>query len=141
MAYQEVVFTSASEVGKLKGRTDTIVISICDPGSDKAPIQDGFKDVLYLAFDNVDGRSGKGVAISEAQANEILAFLDKHEAAADRILVNCVSGESRSAGVAFYMALKYNLEIEDDELGFMNHWVVHVLEKADARRQSQAVAL
>jgi predicted protein tyrosine phosphatase len=136
MPYTEIDFVSASDISYMDGRADTVVISIRNPKSEPARIRDGFRDVLHLEFDNVERPAPGCVLFMEAHATEILAFVEKHEGAASRILVNCGAGESRSAAVAFYLSMKYDYDLEEKrDLGFMLHWVVHILDCTDERRQ------
>jgi predicted protein tyrosine phosphatase len=140
MPYNKVEFVSASAVSRIAGRADTIVISIRSSGTTPAHIKSGFKDVLYLEFDNIQFPKEGSIVFSEAHAEQILAFVDKHEASASRILVNCGAGESRSAAVAFYLAqIKYELPLEG-ELGYMLHRVADVLYWVDEERQPAKAA-
>lgn len=142
MSFTSVNFVSASDISFINGQADTIVISIRNSCSEKACVRDGFKDVLFLEFDNITHLTDKpqGIRFSLSHANEVLAFLDKHKDTGSKVLVNCVAGESRSAAVAFYIALTYGLDIDDGELGFMNHWVVHVLDRAAEQAQRHQVS-
>ena len=137
MSFKEVDFFSACDISRIPGQSDAIVISVRNPNEEKASIQDGFKDVLHLEFDNITHLSEKvtGIRFSLSHAQEVLAFLNKHVDTGCKVLVNCTYGESRSAGIAFYIALTYGLDIDDGKLAFMNHWVVHVLERAEEQAQ------
>lgn len=139
MPYQEIDFISQSEMHYIReGRDDTIVISIRNSGKDSEParVAPGFKDVLFMAFDGNRHLSHHEIRFSLKHAEEILDFVAKHEGTATRILVNCLAGETRSAGVAFYLSQKYGVALsEDRSLEFMSDWVVHVLESTEDRRE------
>jgi predicted protein tyrosine phosphatase len=141
MPYQEIDFISQSEMHYIRsGREDTIVISIRNSGRDSEParVAPGFKDVLYMAFDNNRHLNHHEVRFSLKAAEEILDFVAKYEGKATRILVNCLAGETRSAAVAYYLSGKYKVALsEHRSLKFMSEWVRHVLEVTDERRQRQ----
>lgn len=128
MPYNRIEYMGASAVAHEEGRLDTIVISIRGSRSEPARIQPGFRDVLYLEFDNVESLSSRYLRFSRAQAEEILAFVAKHEAEASRILINCMAGESRSAAVACYLSEAYQVPLQaipDNPL----RWVIHVMHR------------
>jgi hypothetical protein len=133
MPYKEIEYLSASDIGYKDGRLDTIVISIRNSHTEPARIKDGFKDVLYLEFDNVEHLSHRGLRFSKSHAEEIFAFVAKHEEAASRILVNCLAGESRSAAVALYLSEKYTLPLAFPDNPLI--WVYHVLERTEELTQ------
>jgi len=63
------------------------------------------KDKLFLMFDDIDYNIEKPPSenlrcISEKQANQIVDFISKNKDNVDTIIVNCMAGKSRSAGVA-----------------------------------------
>jgi predicted protein tyrosine phosphatase len=143
MPFQEIDFISQSEMHYIhKGRDDTIVISIRNSGRDSEParVAAGFKDVLYMAFDNNRHLSHHEVRFSLKHAEEILDYVAKYEGQATRILVNCLAGESRSAAVASYLSEKYGVPLAADRsLDHRSEWVHHVLEVTDERRQRPPV--
>lgn len=138
MPYQEIDFISQSEMHYIReGRNDTIVISIRSSGKDSEParVAPGFKDVLYMAFDGNRHLNHHEIRFSQKHAEEILDFVAKYEGQATRILVNCLAGQTRSAGVAFYLSEKYSVPLPGDRtLKGMSDWVHHVLESTDDRR-------
>lgn len=139
MAYQEIDFISQSEMHYIReGRDDTIVISIRNSGKDSEParVAPGFKDVLFLAFDGNTHLNHYEIRFSQKHAEQILDFVAKHEGQASHILVNCLAGETRSAGVACFLSDKYSVALADGRsLKAMSEWVYHVLEVTDERRQ------
>lgn len=138
MPYQETDFVSQSEMHYMTaGRDDTIVISIRNSGKDSEParVAPGFKDVLYLAFDNNQHLNHYEIRFSLKHAEEILDFVEKYEGQATRILVNCLAGETRSAAVAYYLSKMFSAPLPADRsLEHMSEWVLHVLERTGERR-------
>jgi predicted protein tyrosine phosphatase len=138
MPYSEIDFMGQSDAQYLTGRDDTIVISIRDSHSEPARISKGFKDVLFLEFDNTDVLSHRFIRFSLKPAQNLLDFVAKHEGQATRIVVNCMMGESRSAAVARYLAQKYSVELTKSSEKYSD-WVFHVLTRVDERgRLAQA---
>lgn len=134
MAYTSIDFVSQSELHYMDGSDDTIVISIRNPHTDPARVAPAFKDKLFLAFDNTDYPSPGLVRFSEAMAEEILAFVTKYEGVASRIVVNCMAGETRSAGVACYLSEKYGVPLTRDT-GFRSEYVWFLLDHVDSMAQ------
>ena len=130
MPYSKISFMSQQDVGDEDGRDDTIVISITDPGLPRARLQSGFKDVLFLEFDNTESLLRHGQRFSLDNANAVLAFVAKHELTASRIVVNCMMGESRSAAVAKFLAGKYNVALTQPCDKALD-WVFRVLFRID----------
>lgn len=130
MTYTYVNYMSASDIAFEEGRPDTIVISIRSPGMNPAKVQAGFRDVMYLEFDNVETLSSRHIRFCLDHAQQILDFVAKHEGAASRILVNCMMGESRSAAVAYHLANKFDIELENYPENPLL-WVMHVLRKTE----------
>lgn len=85
---------------------DCIIISINDP-TGKINIlypNSHVKDILYLTFDDVEEFTDKD-HFDIVLAGIILEFVDLYISQIDEIIVHCVGGVSRSAGVC--AALKY----------------------------------
>ena len=57
--------------------------------------------VLTLYFDDVEREAEGAVLFSEAQAEEILSFIQAHRSA-DTLLIHCYGGESRSRAVGAF---------------------------------------
>ena len=88
-------------------RTDYVVISIRDPGRPRAKVkpQCGLRDTLFLAFHDVAPSANfelppEARPITPTQADQICAFVRKHEAAVGAVVVHCEQGMSRSPAVA-----------------------------------------
>jgi len=130
MPYNYVNYMSANDIAFEEGRQDTIVISIRSPGMNPARVQSGFRDVMYLEFDNVETLSSRHIRFCLDHAQQILDFVAKHEGAASRVLVNCMMGESRSAAVAYHLSKKFGIELEIEPENPLS-WVMHVLRRAE----------
>jgi predicted protein tyrosine phosphatase len=91
---------SRERVGKYNVDKKHIVISFRDPDKEKAdlPKTDLRIDTLYLCFDDAD--KGEYKLFNKDAAKDIWAFVNKHIAEIDMIIVNCEAGISRSSGCA-----------------------------------------
>ncbi|MGD0462139.1 MAG: hypothetical protein ABSB74_06595 [Tepidisphaeraceae bacterium] len=88
-------------------RSSYILISIRDPERQKVrvPKQSGLRDVLYLAFHDVDPAGGAALAedvtlMTEEDARRIWLFVKKWEKKIGTVVVHCEQGMSRSPAVA-----------------------------------------
>jgi len=101
-----------------------IVISIQDPSYEFVilPSQDSRIDCLQLKFYDMDEDTGifpySKFIFNEKQANDIKIFVEKYKNIVDLILVNCVAGISRSAGVSAALSKVYN---KDDSFYFKHY--------------------
>ena len=88
---------------KFEPANRTIMISVVDPEEPTPNIQfeNKFVDIFYLKFHDTDSRySDNYQALSESTALEILVFVKKYVDIIDTIVVHCMAGISRSAGIA-----------------------------------------
>ena len=103
---------------------DTDIISITDPGADKAHFSDdSFHSVLRLCFDDVYDQGGilpdedpRGILwhsvyvfFDTLHARKIIEFI--RASTAKHLIVHCNAGISRSSAVAAFAADKYNYEL------------------------------
>ena len=130
MTYQKIQFMDRSSMHYKKPENDAIVISISNPGLNDASLQEGFKDVLFMKFDNTEHLSHNSVRFSRDHANQIMTFVKQYENEASTIYVNCLMGESRSAAVADFLAKHYNLPMTQD-VSKKSAWIYNVLEKVN----------
>ena len=86
---------------------DKIIISICDPGGEKANLNSGngtIKDTFYLELYDISTQTQdvfKGyVSMSDEDAIEIRDFVLEWKDKVNTLCVQCEMGISRSAGVA-----------------------------------------
>src|SRR5947209_4967260 len=97
---------SGIEAGVLV-KSSYIVISIHDTYSPPAKVkkQSGLRALLQLAFDDAEPTSsadlkGTFTLMTAGQANQIWAFLQKHQNDVGAVVVHCEAGVSRSPAVA-----------------------------------------
>jgi predicted protein tyrosine phosphatase len=88
-------------------RSSYIMISIRDPERQKVrvPKQSGLRDVLYLAFHDVDPAGDTALAedvtlMTDEDARRIWSFVKKWENEIGTVVVHCEKGMSRSPAVA-----------------------------------------
>lgn len=74
------------------------VISISDKNQEQPKFENDTNQYLFLNFNDVD-RTGKG-AMTSADAEKILNFIEEAEKTCCSIVVHCGAGISRSAGIA-----------------------------------------
>ncbi len=91
-----------AELYSLEPHTEkSAIISIRDDYLGDADIvptpENGIKDVLFMAFEDVDGHES-GV-MSQKDADAIVDFVSRHLEDVDVVIVHCMAGISRSAGV------------------------------------------
>jgi predicted protein tyrosine phosphatase len=96
----EFVVLSREEAEAYEPRGKEICISISDPDAPSAQVSPRFAAVLRLNFDDVIERGEPSdVLFAEGHAREIREFLDSWPNA-ERVMVHCNAGVSRSPGVA-----------------------------------------
>jgi predicted protein tyrosine phosphatase len=78
------------------------MISIRCPG-DTVKLQEGWKNLLVLEFDDVDFQFDNYVVFSDEQAGEVIEFLDNLDKDIKGIIVHCLAGISRSSAVALFI--------------------------------------
>lgn len=87
----------------------SIVISIAAVGQDDAKIsctnENNIKDILFMHFNDVSNEEDEG-AITKSDAEKIKEFVNRYkDSDIDQIIVHCVAGQCRSAGVASAISL------------------------------------
>ena len=96
----EFVVLSREEAELYEPRGKEICISISDPDASPARVSSRFAAVLRLNFDDVIERGEPSdILFAEDHAREIRKFLDAWPKA-ERVMVHCNAGVSRSPGVA-----------------------------------------
>ena len=96
----EFVVLSREEAELYEPRGKEICISISDPDASPARVSSRFAAVLRLNFDDVIERGEPSdILFAEDHALEIRKFLDAWPKA-ERVMVHCNAGVSRSPGVA-----------------------------------------
>jgi len=96
----EFVVLSREDAERYEPRGREICISISDPEAPPARVSSRFAAVLRLNFDDVTERGeDSDILFAEEHAREIRDFLDSWTGA-ERVMVHCNAGVSRSPGVA-----------------------------------------
>jgi predicted protein tyrosine phosphatase len=96
----EFVVLSREEAELYEPRGKEICISISDPDASPARVSSRFAAVLRLNFNDVTERGEPSdILFAEDHAREIRKFLDVWPKA-ERVMVHCNAGVSRSPGVA-----------------------------------------
>lgn len=96
----EFVVLSREEAELYEPRGKEVCISISDPDASPARVSSRFAAVLRLNFDDVIERGEPSdILFAEDHAREIRTFLDAWPKA-ERVMVHCNAGVSRSPGVA-----------------------------------------
>jgi predicted protein tyrosine phosphatase len=96
----EFVVLSREDAERYEPRGTEICISISDPDAPPARVSSRFAAVLRLNFDDVTERGeDSDILFADEHAREIRDFLDSWPSA-ERLMVHCNAGVSRSPGVA-----------------------------------------
>lgn len=112
--YQHIEFMSQSSMYCLPNQPEAIAISITGTQSENISVNEKFKDIVYLKFDNVENLHSRLKRFNQEDALQIYSLVKRHEHDATAIYVNCQMGQSRSAAVAMFLAEYYGLEMKQD---------------------------
>jgi predicted protein tyrosine phosphatase len=94
------VVLSREDAEEYEPGINEICISISDPGAESATVSPRFDAVLRMHFDDLtESRVASDILFAADHAREIAEFLDKWPDA-ERLVVHCNMGVSRSPGVA-----------------------------------------
>ena len=99
--------------------------------NNEADLHPDWSEVLRLEFDDVSIRGDHLHGITEEQTAQIIAFLDAVQHKVNKVVVHCLAGVSRSAGVAKFIAERYALEF-DHTYGLFNQMVYDTLKEVEA---------
>jgi predicted protein tyrosine phosphatase len=100
MRAPELVVLSRDNAERYEPQGVEVCISITDPGVPEVRLSDKFAAVLRLVFNDISAPgSPEDVLFAEEHADAIVRFLERWTNA-ERIVVHCVGGVSRSPGVA-----------------------------------------
>lgn len=105
---KKIRFLPRVVAGAYKPPAGSVLISIYDRSEAPLTPQEGWDAVLYQRFHDTDGTIMGLEIFSAEQAQEVLDFVSKHSAC-DELIVHCQMGQSRSAGIALYLAEKYEV--------------------------------
>lgn len=99
-----VTFLSRRYAAQLRPPRNSVLISIHDKAEFPLEPRRGWADVLYLRFHDGDTQTLMGLErFSAEHAARVLAFVAKH-VDCEQLVVHCSEGQSRSAGVALFVA-------------------------------------
>jgi predicted protein tyrosine phosphatase len=103
-----------------------VCISIADPDAPELPLSPKFRDVLRLTFTDIARPSPFrwDILFGPEHAEQIIAFVTKWRAA-DRVVIHCLAGLSRSPGVAMGLCEVFGwpLGTLEDDHPLWNSWV------------------
>ena len=125
----ELRVLSREAVERYRPERVEVCISISDPLASPAMLSPGFAAVLRLAFsDIVAVQCAEDILFSPEQASAIVEFVDRWRHA-DRLVVHCHAGLSRSPGVALGLCDRYGWSVDafEAEFPYWNRLVRQVL--------------
>lgn len=105
------------------------MVAICIYSTAETPpkLPGGWKDKLFLQFDDVDEKDHGLTMFKESQAIMILNFINKNNP--DKIIINCGAGISRSVGVMVALEYIYNERNVFGKFPFHNRKVANTIVK------------
>ena len=133
----ELRILSREAVERYEPQGVEICISITDPTAPAAELSPAFAGVLRLAFSDIVAiESSADVLFAPAHAAAIVEFVEgwRH---AERLVVHCLVGVSRSPGVALGLCDRFGWPAGalEDSYPFFNRWVRRVLVNHPRRGQ------
>jgi hypothetical protein len=136
----EVVWMSQASAEVYEPGEREVCISIRDPAAPLPGLSPRFIAVLSLEFqdDPEPGWEERGRSITEAQADQVIEFVERH-VAARRIVVHCLVGVSRSPSLAAGLLVAHGRWAEPDRI--VNPGVYQRILGACARRLGGAASL
>ena len=100
MDVPELVVLSRDRAERYEPAGVAVCISVTDPRTPDVQLSPGFADVLRLRFSDIAQAGGEGdVLLAAEHAREILDFVARWPRA-ERIVIHCVGGASRSPAIA-----------------------------------------
>jgi hypothetical protein len=134
-----VVILSLGRAEAYQPHGTEVCISITDPRAGPVQLSRNFKAVLRLAFSDIlsPPTMPELVPFAPQHAHEILDFVDRWPEA-DRIVIHCVAGVSRSPaiGMALCDLRQWPLGRMEEEYPLWNTWVRSELVRIGRERQS-----
>ena len=125
----ELLVLSREAAERYEPRGVEVCISIGDPNVAPAPLSRAFAAVLRLAFNDITcDPAPEDVLFATGHAGDVLGFVEQWRHA-DRIVVHCQAGVSRSPGVALGLcdALGWPASELEGEFPFWNRLVRTVI--------------
>lgn len=107
-----------SDAEGLPARSDWAVISIHDPGSERAALKEGWHEILHLTFHDKEDEflamaTGLWKLFSPDQAHRCWEFVSRQQPYVKGLLVHCNAGLSRSPAIARAICEHLNLRPDD----------------------------
>lgn len=133
----KVMFVNRNTAENTTGFEDWALISITEPGSTKANLIAGWCAVHRSEFDDAipqHGLSKSTTLITEDHAMHIVDFVYSIAPHAKGVMVHCKGGVSRSAAVAKWIAITFNLPFNHNYKEY-NKYVYHQLNEANERKK------
>lgn len=125
----ELRILSREAVERYEPQGVEICISITDPAAPPAELSPGFAGILRLAFSDIVAlESPADVLFAPAHAAAIVEFVERWQDA-ERLVVHCQVGVSRSPGVALGLCDRFGWPVAllEESHPFWNRWVRRVL--------------
>lgn len=125
----ELRILSREAVERYEPQGVEICISITDPAAPPAELSPGFAGILRLAFSDIVAlESPTDVLFAPAHAAAIVEFVERWQDA-ERLVVHCQVGVSRSPGVALGLCDRFGWPVAllEESHPFWNRWVRRVL--------------
>lgn len=138
----ELRILSREAAERYEPRGVEICISITDPSASAARLSPGFAAVLRLAFSDIVAIDDpEDVLFAPEHAAAIVAFVEQWRHA-ERLVVHCHVGVSRSPGVALGLCdrLGWPATTLEERYPFWNRWVRQVLVGHRGERASRDAA-
>jgi predicted protein tyrosine phosphatase len=125
----ELIILSRARAECYEPRGVEVCISITDPESPEVRLSDKFAAVLRLNFSDVDAPGAPEHVLFAAEHAEAIVRFVAQWPNAERVVVHCMAGVSRSPGVALGLCDLEGWPTEDIEQRYpaWNHWVRRVL--------------
>ena len=112
---RKVEFASRAEAQRRQGDQSWAVISIGDPKTAHAKLQDGWHGVLFIDFHDAEkppiDKQAFVVMFDQKHAQQIAKFVSRVAPEVQGIMVHCFSGISRSPAVAKWICEEYSLDV------------------------------
>jgi predicted protein tyrosine phosphatase len=119
---KHVIFTSQQSACSRPAWNNWAVISITAFGAEDARLQQGWHDILRLAFDDIQHEEYGYVICETFHARSIISFVERcNDEKVEGILVHCYAGISRSAAVAKWISERHGLTFPVDYDQYNKH--------------------
>ena len=117
MAQPQIVILSRKDAVRYEPSDREVCISITDFDDHAPPVLSGrFISVLRLAFSDIDEPDADPTTLlfNDTHAKAILRFVQQWKDA-DRLVIHCMAGQSRSPGVAIALCELFSWTLDDIE--------------------------